>query len=63
LAAPNLILIVLSTLGSGEHYLFDLLMAFPYTVAILYLGKIDWTQLFGTKKSNTCAAESAIVEV
>jgi ABC-type proline/glycine betaine transport system permease subunit len=31
-----LVLIVLATLGSGQHYLFDLLCAIPYTAAILW---------------------------
>ena len=32
-----IVLTVLSTLGGGEHYLFDLLIAVPYTVLVLYL--------------------------
>lgn len=33
-----LVLIVASTLGSGEHYLFDLIVAIPYTGLVIYLG-------------------------
>lgn len=32
-----LILTILATLGLGEHYVFDLLVALPYTALILYL--------------------------
>jgi hypothetical protein len=37
-----LALIVVATLGSGEHYLFDLVVAIPYTFLIFRLGKIEW---------------------
>lgn len=33
-----LALIVASTLGSGEHYLLDLIVAIPYTGLVIYLG-------------------------
>ena len=33
-----LALIVASTLGSGEHYLLDLIVAVPYTGLVIYLG-------------------------
>ena len=37
-----LALIVIATLGSGQHYLFDLVVAVPYAVLMLRLGKIEW---------------------
>jgi PAP2 superfamily len=36
------VLIVIATLGSGQHYLFDLVVAIPYAVLMLRLGKIEW---------------------
>lgn len=38
LAFFNLVLIVLATLGTGEHYLFDLIVAVPYAALMIYLG-------------------------
>jgi hypothetical protein len=38
-------LIVLSTLGSGEHYLIDLFAAIPYAAFILWLGRFEWKGL------------------
>lgn len=38
LALINLALIVLATLGMGEHYLFDLIAAVPYAWLTIYLG-------------------------
>jgi hypothetical protein len=32
------LLTIAATLGSGEHYLFDLLVAVPYSALVLYLG-------------------------
>jgi membrane-associated phospholipid phosphatase len=32
--------VVLSTLGAGEHYLFDVLMAVPYTLIVLRAGRL-----------------------
>jgi hypothetical protein len=37
-----LALTVLATLGSGQHYLFDLLAAVPYAVLIFQVGKLKW---------------------
>jgi hypothetical protein len=37
LGGAYLALIVLATLGSGQHYLFDLLMAVPYVCGVLWL--------------------------
>lgn len=34
------LLIVLSTLGSGEHYAFDLICAIPYTAVVLAISKM-----------------------
>jgi hypothetical protein len=33
------ILTVLATLGSGQHYLFDLILAVPFTAAVLWLSR------------------------
>jgi PAP2 superfamily len=38
-------LTVLSTLGGGEHYLFDLLLAVPYAILMLYVSGASLTQL------------------
>ena len=37
-----LALIIVATLGSGQHYLFDLLTAVPYGALILSLGRYEW---------------------
>jgi len=37
-AAFFLVLTVAATLGTGEHYLFDLFAAVPYTMLMIYLG-------------------------
>jgi hypothetical protein len=42
LSVTFLTLIIIATLGSGEHYLFDLLAAIPYTAAIWHLDRIEW---------------------
>ena len=42
LASLYLALTVLATLGSGEHYLFDLLCAVPYAIAIYYGSAYPW---------------------
>jgi hypothetical protein len=34
-----LVLIILATMGSGEHYLLDLIMAVPYTAGLLWMTK------------------------
>jgi hypothetical protein len=45
---------VLATLGKGEHYLFDLIAAVPYTLLILHLAKTPWfsstSQRLGKRK-------------
>jgi membrane-associated phospholipid phosphatase len=41
LAAAYLLLIVLSTLGSGEHYMIDLIAAVPFTCLVIYLGGVN----------------------
>ncbi len=41
LGLAYLVLIVIATLGSGQHYLFDLIVAVPYTALVLRLGKIE----------------------
>lgn len=38
LGAAYLVLIVLSTLGTGEHYFIDLLAAVPFSALVIYLG-------------------------
>jgi hypothetical protein len=48
LSAAYLVLIVLATLGSGQHYLIDLILAIPYTIAIVRIGRIEWK--FSAKK-------------
>jgi hypothetical protein len=40
--SANRILTVLATLGSGEHYLFDLLCAVPYAIAVYYGSAYPW---------------------
>jgi hypothetical protein len=37
-----LVLTVIATLGSGQHYLFDLIVAAPYAALMLYLGSFKW---------------------
>jgi hypothetical protein len=37
-----LTLIVVATLGSGQHYLFDLIVAVPYTLFILRIAPYEW---------------------
>jgi hypothetical protein len=37
-----LLLTILATLGSGEHYLFDLIAAIPYAALILFLARHPW---------------------
>jgi hypothetical protein len=32
---------ILGTLGFGEHYLTDLLLAVPYTLGVIYLGGFE----------------------
>jgi len=39
LALAHLFLVFVSTLGLGEHYLFDLIVALPYSALIIWLGK------------------------
>jgi hypothetical protein len=41
-ASLYLVLIVISTLGSGQHYFVDLLAAVPYTALIVRLGRMPW---------------------
>lgn len=44
-----LALTILATLGSGQHYLFDLLCAVPYTAIVLWLGvKVRPKRMYGT---------------
>lgn len=38
-----LLLNILATLGSGEHYLLDLIAAIPYAALILYLARYPWS--------------------
>jgi hypothetical protein len=42
LSTVYMALIVVATLGSGQHYLFDLFVALPYTAVILWIGTIAW---------------------
>jgi hypothetical protein len=37
--ALYVVLTVLATLGAGEHYLFDLVTAVPYTIGMVWLGQ------------------------
>jgi len=43
LGSINLILMTVATLGSGEHYAFDLLAALPFTVFLLYVSDDAFT--------------------
>jgi membrane-associated phospholipid phosphatase len=47
-ASGYLALIVLATLGGGQHYLFDLICAIPYTALILWTIRI-WNARFAAK--------------
>jgi len=39
LAGTHLALIAIATLGLGEHYIFDLVVAVPYVILVLWLGQ------------------------
>jgi membrane-associated phospholipid phosphatase len=54
-----LALIVFATLGSGQHYLFDLIVAIPYTATILYLGRLTSIR----RSANHSIRESQATEV
>jgi hypothetical protein len=43
LGSAFVLLTVLATLGSGQHYLFDLLAAVPYTPLIVFLAARRWS--------------------
>lgn len=53
LSAAYLVLIVMATLGSGQHYLFDLIVAFPYTAVILRIGEIGWKRSVAANPAGT----------
>jgi hypothetical protein len=40
LASLYAVLVVISTLGTGEHYLLDLIAAVPFTALVIYLGGV-----------------------
>jgi hypothetical protein len=58
LSAAYLVLIVMATLGSGQHYLVDLIIAIPYTVGIVHLGHFEWKFLRKKEAVPVCAVEA-----
>lgn len=52
-----LLLTMAATLGSGEHYLLDLLVAVPYSALTIYLGRYS---ILATEKHTAAAFESRV---
>lgn len=55
-----LALIVVATLGSGQHYLFDLFAAIPYAVVMIRLGKVEWR--WSPSATHSPVSEIAVTE-
>jgi hypothetical protein len=50
LAGAYVMLTLLTTLGSGEHYLFDLVIAVPYSVAVAWIASREFSFRFPVRR-------------